>query len=104
MPLRKLQANLLRLLAANRNPESYVAGAIALNRDGPRFSGDIDIFNDGDERLAATAEADAALIAGAGLNYAGRRRAGQAGGAPWSKVLVRKHSSIGLPTATFGFF
>jgi hypothetical protein len=44
-----------------------VAGAIALNRDGPRYSGDIDIFHDGDERLAAIAQSDAEIIAGDGL-------------------------------------
>jgi hypothetical protein len=67
VPLSKLQSELLRLLASQRSPDSYVAGAIALNRDGPRFSGDIDIFQDGDERLAAIAENDAALIAQAGF-------------------------------------
>lgn len=67
VPLSKLQTALLQLIAANRNPESYIAGAIALNRDGPRYSGDIDIFHDGDARLVATAEADAATIATAGF-------------------------------------
>jgi hypothetical protein len=61
-----LQTTLLQLLAGNRNPESYVAGAVALNRDGPRYSSDIDIFQDSDERLVATAEADAATISAAG--------------------------------------
>jgi hypothetical protein len=67
VPLTKLQSHLLRLLASQRSPDSYVAGAIALNRDGPRFSGDIDIFQDGDERLVAIAEGDAAVIIAAGL-------------------------------------
>jgi hypothetical protein len=58
---------LLRLLAGQRSPDSYVAGAIALNRDGPRFSADIDIFHDDDARLAAIAESDAAIIAAAGF-------------------------------------
>ena len=66
MPLTRLQSELLRLIARNRSPESYIAGAIALNRDGPRFSGDIDIFQDGDTRLAEIAIADGRLIAGAG--------------------------------------
>jgi hypothetical protein len=68
VPLSKLQSHLLRLLASQRSPDSYVAGAIALNRDGPRFSGDIDIFQDGDERLVAIAETDAAIITSAGLH------------------------------------
>ncbi|HJQ58270.1 MAG TPA: nucleotidyl transferase AbiEii/AbiGii toxin family protein [Vineibacter sp.] len=58
---------MLRTIAGNRSPDSYIAGAAALNRDGPRFSGDIDIFQDGDERLVAIADADAALLAGSGL-------------------------------------
>jgi hypothetical protein len=67
VPLSNLQSALLRLLASQRGPDSYVAGGIALNRDGPRYSADIDIFQDGDERLVAIAESDAALIAGAGF-------------------------------------
>jgi hypothetical protein len=34
VPLAKLQTQILRLVAAHRNPESYVAGASALNQDG----------------------------------------------------------------------
>lgn len=59
MPLSELQSEILLLLAAHRNPESYVAGASALNREGPRFSGDIDIFHDREESVAESAEADA---------------------------------------------
>lgn len=70
MPLTKLQSGLLRLLAGRRSPESYVAGAIAINRDGPRYSADIDIFHDGDDRLAAIAESDAAAIETAGFELA----------------------------------
>jgi hypothetical protein len=43
--LSKIQTDILRLLAAHRDPESYVAGAAALNRDAPRYSSDIDIFH-----------------------------------------------------------
>ncbi len=67
MPLTKLQSYVLRLLAAQRSPDSYIAGGIALNREGPRFSGDIDIFQDSEERLEAASEADAAAITEAGL-------------------------------------
>ncbi len=67
MPITKLQSYVLRLLAAQRSPDSYIAGGIALNREGPRFSGDIDIFQDSTERLEAAADADADAIAGAGL-------------------------------------
>jgi hypothetical protein len=38
MLLSKIQTDILRLLAAHRDPESYVAGASPLNRDAPRYS------------------------------------------------------------------
>lgn len=62
MPLSKIQSEILLLLAAHRDPESYVAGAVPLNRDGPRFSKDIDIFHDREERVAVSAAADASLL------------------------------------------
>lgn len=37
VPLSKIQTDILRLLAAHRDPDSYVAGASALNRDAPRY-------------------------------------------------------------------
>jgi hypothetical protein len=49
----------LLLLAAQRNPESYVARATPLNRDAPRFSGDIDLFHDRAEGVATSAFSDA---------------------------------------------
>src|SRR5579863_5238438 len=67
VPLSNLQSRLLRLLASRRSPDSYVAGGVAINRDGPRISDDIDIFQDGDERLVAIAEGDGAIIEGAGF-------------------------------------
>ncbi|MEO5362745.1 MAG: hypothetical protein H7838_03865 [Magnetococcus sp. DMHC-8] len=64
MPLSKLQSDILGLLASHRNPESYVAGASVLHQHGPRFSGDIDIFHDREERVAlASAEDTDRLIA-----------------------------------------
>jgi hypothetical protein len=63
VPLSRLQRGILALLAAQRNPESYVAGAAMLNLDGPRFSEDIDIFHDREEAVARAAEADAARLA-----------------------------------------
>jgi hypothetical protein len=41
VPLSRIQTDILRLLAAHRDPESYVAGAAPLNRDAPRISSDI---------------------------------------------------------------
>lgn len=43
--LEPFQRELLRFLAANRSPSSFVAGGSALNRDTPRLSRDIDIFH-----------------------------------------------------------
>lgn len=74
MPLSKIQTEILSLLAAHRNPESYVAGASALNRDGPRYSGDIDIFHDREEGVAQAADADAALLAESGFAVQWLRR------------------------------
>ena len=62
MPLSDLQRDILRALAAHRSPESYVAGSTPLHRDGPRFSGDIDIFHHHEEQVALTAEQDAAIL------------------------------------------
>ncbi len=56
MPLTKLQSHALRILAADRSPDSYIAGDAALNRDGPRFSNDIDIFQDSEDRMATVAD------------------------------------------------
>lgn len=74
MPLTKLQSSVLRLLAAQRSPDSYIAGGIALNREGPRFSSDIDIFQDSEERLETAADADAAILQKAGLTLTWLKR------------------------------
>ena len=74
MPLSDIQSDILRLLAAHRNPESYVADVTPLNRDGPRYSSDIDIFHDREERVAAAADADAALLINQGYGVDWLRR------------------------------
>lgn len=66
MPLSKVQTDILRLLASHRDPESYVAGASALNRDAPRYSGDIDVFHSREERAASAAASDAETLEAAG--------------------------------------
>ena len=58
---------MLGILAAGRTPESFIAGGIAINREGPRYSRDIDIFQDSEEVLAAAAEADHRLLIEAGM-------------------------------------
>jgi len=40
----------------------YVTAATALNRDGPRFSRDIDIFHDREESVAAAAGTAVTLL------------------------------------------
>ncbi|HXJ93424.1 MAG TPA: nucleotidyl transferase AbiEii/AbiGii toxin family protein [Terriglobia bacterium] len=81
MPLTKLQSHVLRLLAAERSPDSYIAGGVAINRDGPRFSGDIDIFQDTEQRLEAAAKADAKALTHAGLKLS------------WKKIVTGKREA-----------
>ena len=60
MPLGEFERQVLRLLAANRNPDSYVAGATILHRsdNSPRASQDIDLFHDAEESIADAARRD----------------------------------------------
>ncbi len=74
MPLSDLQRKLLRLLAAHRDPESDVAGSSFLVRDGARFSGDIDIFHDREDRVARAASEDVATLQSQDIAIAWRRR------------------------------
>jgi hypothetical protein len=69
-----MQSEILLALAEHRNPESYVAGASVINRDGPRYSADVDIFHDREESVAIAANADAALLAGSGFAVRWLRR------------------------------
>jgi hypothetical protein len=74
VPLSKIQTDALRLLAAQRDPESYVAGATPLNRDAPRYSGDIDVFHDREERVASAALSDGQTLEAAGYGVRWIRR------------------------------
>jgi hypothetical protein len=67
VPLSSLQVAVLTTLAAQRNPESFVAGATPLNRHGPRISDDIDLFHDREEAVARVAAADSDLLAARGF-------------------------------------
>jgi hypothetical protein len=69
-----VQRDILVLLAEHRNPESYVAGATTLNWNGPRYSGDIDIFHDREEAVAQAANADSALLTDNGFAVQWLRR------------------------------
>jgi Nucleotidyl transferase AbiEii toxin, Type IV TA system len=81
VPLTKLQSHVLRVLAAERSPDSYIAGGVAINREGPRFSVDIDIFQDTEQRLEAAAEADAKALIHAGLQLS------------WKKIVTGKREA-----------
>ncbi|MCU1232244.1 MAG: hypothetical protein JWP63_211, partial [Candidatus Solibacter sp.] len=74
MPLSKIQTETLRLLAANRNPESYIGGSTPLNRKAARFSNDIDVFHDREERVATSAECDGTLLQEHGYTLRWTRR------------------------------
>ena len=62
MPLSKIQRDILQLLASHRDPESYVAGSTPLNLNAQRYSKDIDIFHDREERVKLAAENDAEVL------------------------------------------
>ncbi|MBI4910470.1 MAG: hypothetical protein HY820_43035 [Acidobacteria bacterium] len=66
MPLTKIQADVLRVLASRRDPESYVGGGTPLNQEGGRYSEDIDIFHDRAESLERTAGEDTRILEEAG--------------------------------------
>jgi hypothetical protein len=104
VPLTRLQSHLLRILARQRSPDSDVAGAIGLNREGPRFSNDIDIFQDGDERLVAIAESDAALIAAAGLQVTALPSRGSSKRTALIEGLGEKTQIEWVADADFRFF
>ena len=74
MPLSKIQTAILKLLASQRDPESYVAGSTPLNREAPRYSGDIDVFHDREERVARAAAEDAAVLESNGYALEWQRR------------------------------
>ena len=74
MPLSKIQTEILRLLAAHRDPESYVPGSTPLTRYTTRYSGDIDVFHDREERVAHAAQEDATLLEESGYTLHWQRR------------------------------
>lgn len=70
MPLTPFQSGILRLLAANRSPASYVAGGIALNaREPVRWSADVDVFHDAETAVIVASEKDAQTLCEAGYGF-----------------------------------
>ncbi len=74
MPISKFQSAVLSVIAQSRDPESFIAGGLPLNRTGPRISEDIDIFHDREESVARAAARDAELLAQTGYAVAWLRR------------------------------
>ena len=72
MPIAPFEKEILGLLAANRNPESFVAGATVLLRDenSHRRSQDIDLFHDTAESVKTASDADGATLAKNGYQVA----------------------------------
>jgi hypothetical protein len=68
MPLPKLQIEILRLLASYRDPESIVGDSTPLNRNTLRYSGDIDVFHDREERVGEAALNDVRVLEAAGYH------------------------------------
>lgn len=68
MPLGDFEREVLRLLAANRAPDSFVGGGTVLHQspDSPRSSKDVDYFHDTIESLSASAQRDVATLRAAG--------------------------------------
>ena len=74
VPLTPIQSKILKILASNRDPESFVAGSRPLNRDSARFSSDIDVFHDREERIAQAATLDSQTLTKQGFTLEWIRR------------------------------
>jgi hypothetical protein len=66
VPITRFQSDVLRSLAAHRSPDSYIPGGVAINREGPRYSADIDIFHDSEARPESAARTDATVLTAEG--------------------------------------
>ncbi|MBI2431309.1 MAG: nucleotidyl transferase AbiEii/AbiGii toxin family protein [Candidatus Hydrogenedentes bacterium] len=101
MPLTPFQAGVVRLLAANRSPDSYLAGGSALHFEPQtkRMSNDLDFFHDSEERVAQAFAADAATLAAQGyrvtteLSQPGYVRASVSKGEDITKIEWARDSS-----------
>jgi hypothetical protein len=70
MPLGNFEREVLRVLAAGRNPDSFIGGATVLHQaaDSPRRSQDVDVFHDAPEWLLVAYEADVAALQKSGFH------------------------------------
>lgn len=64
MPLTEFQRDVFKIISANRNPDSYVAGGIVIQRSAgsSRYSDDIDLFHDTSQAVIASARLDAETL------------------------------------------
>jgi hypothetical protein len=64
MPLTPFQGEVLRLVSANRTPDSYLAGGAALHIEprSKRYSNDLDFFQDTEARVASAFADDRATL------------------------------------------
>lgn len=74
MPLSELQSAILRTIAKNRNPNSFIAGGSVLNEAGIRLTEDVASFHGREEDVATCAVSDAAALEDAGFSVTWVRR------------------------------
>ena len=69
MPLTELQRRIFTLIGSQRTPDSHVAGGTALHftPESTRYSHDLDLFHDAEERVAEAFELDRAVLEAAGF-------------------------------------
>ena len=91
MPLSKLQSEILRLLATHRDPESYVGGSTPLTRNAPRYSEDIDVFHDREDRVTQAVQQDTVILQEHGFSLQWLRRE-----FTFYSVLIRRNVSSDL--------
>jgi hypothetical protein len=105
MPLTDFQIGVARTIAANRRPESHVAGGAVLNRGeaGLRISNDIDIFHDVvstvqdvTEYVKVSAESDERLLMEAGYSVEWKFR----GPGHLRAIVSRRNESVRLDWST----
>ena len=70
MPIGEFEREVLRLLAVNRNPESFIGGATVVLQapDSPRRSEDIDLFHDTQASLQSSVDSDVKALTVAGYS------------------------------------
>lgn len=75
MPLGEFEKTVLRLIAANRNPDSFIGGATVLNQAPAtiRSSRDVDIFHDASDALESAVATDSRTLEQAGFTVDLRR-------------------------------